>query len=81
MRVGSIVYFRCSPTESRPAIVTGPGADDDQLDLIVFVHPDDGFELEIAEALFTPDELEKCAAPRRSVKRGDGVGQWTKPNG
>jgi hypothetical protein len=78
-RVGSIVYFRCSSTEYRPAIVT-MRTESDRLDLIVFVHPDDGFELGVASALFSPDELDVCSASRRSVARGEAIGEWADPN-
>ena len=79
VRVGSIVLFHCPTDEVRPAIITSGRSGEDQLelDLIVFVMPEDAFELGVASAMFTQEELDACAAPRRGVKRGTDVGEWS----
>ena len=81
MRIGSIVLFHCPADEIRPAMVIdgsqGEDRDGHELDLIVFVMPEDAFELGVASAMFTQEELDACAAPRRGVKRGTGVGEWS----
>ena len=78
MRIGSIVLFHCPADEVRPAmIVSRRGLADDLLDLIVLVTPDDAFELDLAEAMFTQEELDACAAHRREVKQGTDVGEWS----
>ena len=78
-RVGSIVFFRCSSTEVRPAMITAMHGDD-AADLIVFVTPDDAFLTSLAVDMFDQDELAACSAFRRSVPRSPRVEGWLEPN-
>lgn len=80
VRVGSIVLFNCPAGEVRPAIVISERSVEEEIDLIVFVTPDDAFELGVASALFTQEELDACAAHRRGVKQGPGIGEWSPRN-